>query len=195
MRTLTAVIILVAGVSAACATADPPRPTTAAPPSRSETPTSPSPAPSGSVRCADAISGEPAPPDGFEIIGGAVALPTNVVRTEALQAATAELPDGSRGSFAKQGLLVRRGHHVELTVPENLTGRAWMIWGLPGKPGARVVVGRCEAKDEWAVFAGGYLVRDTGCLPVRVRVDGGPVQEVTIGVGAPCPGQGPPPRP
>ncbi|MEU6412709.1 hypothetical protein [Microbispora sp. NPDC046933] len=146
------------------------------------------------MRCDDAIGGQRSPSGDLQVVGDAVALPTSKSRAQALQASDAKSPGGGAGFFAKQGLLVRRGRHVELTVPEGLTGRFWLVWGNPGSPGARVVVDRCEARDEWIAFAGGYIVRATGCLPVQVRVDGGVAHEVLIGVGAPCPGQRPAPR-
>ncbi|MFF4772944.1 hypothetical protein ACFY05_08825 [Microtetraspora fusca] len=194
MRSLLAVGVVLVGLTAACGTGDPPtRREAASPASPAVPPASPA-ADYASVRCDEGIGGEAAPPADFQVVGDAVALPTTDVRKAALQAAEAKMPDGSQGSFAKQGLLVRRGRHVELSVPESLTGRAWLVWGKPGSPGARVVADRCQEDKEWIVFPGGYLVREVGCLPVRVRVDGGAVQEVRIGVGAPCPGQGPAPQ-
>lgn len=135
------------------------------------------------------------PPTGLRVIDDAVALPTSEVRERALQVSEVRLPDGGKGLFAKQGLLVRRGRHVELTVPEGMADRSWMAWGRPRPVSARVVVDRCDAEDEWIAFVGGYTVREAGCLPVLVSVDGGAAREVLVGVGAPCPGQRPAPRP
>ncbi|MEV0971175.1 hypothetical protein [Microtetraspora glauca] len=186
MRSRIAVAAVLAGVTAACTSGDPS--------TRREAASSPPPAASATVRCDEAIGGGQAPSGDLQVVGDAVALPTSKSRAQALQAAEAELPGGGSGWFAKQGLLVRRGRHVEVTVPEGLTGRLWLAWGSPGSPGARVVVDRCESGDEWIAFAGGYIVREAGCLPIRVRVDGGAVHEVLIGVGAPCRGQKPAPR-
>ncbi|MGI5489088.1 hypothetical protein [Microtetraspora malaysiensis] len=194
MRSLLVAGVVLVGLTAACGTGDPPaRREAASPGSPAVSPASPA-AASAPVRCDEGIGGAAAPPAEFQVVGDGVALPTSDVRKAALQAAEAKMPDGSPGSFAKQGLLVRRGHLVELSVPERLTGRAWLVWGKPGSPGARVVADRCQGSEEWIVFPGGYLVRDVGCLPIRVRVDGGTVKEVLIGVGAPCPGQGPAPQ-
>ncbi|MFC0861524.1 hypothetical protein ACFHYQ_04350 [Sphaerimonospora cavernae] len=146
------------------------------------------------MRCGDAIGEYHSPDDNLQVIVDAVALPTSKSSAQALQVGEDSTPDGGTGFFAKQGLLVRRGRHVELIVPERLTGRFWMVWGRPGSPGARIVVNRCEARDEWIAFPGGYIVRETGCLPVQVRVDGGAAHEVLIGVGEPCPGQRPAPQ-
>ncbi|MEU4829896.1 hypothetical protein [Streptosporangium sp. NPDC023615] len=147
------------------------------------------------VRCETAVGGEPTPSGDLGIIDDAVALPTSEAYGQALQVSEVRLPDGGKGLFAKQGLLVRRGQHVELTVPEAMTGRLWMAWGRPGRLGARVVVDRCEARDEWIAFVGGYTVREAGCLPILVSVNGGTAREVRVGIGAPCPGQRPAPRP
>ncbi|GHE27070.1 hypothetical protein GCM10017673_31360 [Streptosporangium violaceochromogenes] len=149
------------------------------------------PAPPATVDCEAAIDGEQAPPSGFEIIGDAVALPTDRARSDALQTSETRLPDGKAGLFAKQGLLVRRGRVAELTVPENLRDRFWMRWGGQEPPGDHVVVNRCAAEREWLVFAGGYTVRHAACLPVDVRVDNGDPRRVRVGIGAPCPGQRP----
>lgn len=165
-------------------------------PTRHENATSASspPTASATVKCEVAVGGEQAPPAGFEIVGGAVALPTNRARPEALQAAEAKLPDGKKGLFAKQGLLVRRGELVELIVPKNLRDQFWMEWGSLGPPGDHVIVDRCNADEEWLAFTGGYTVRRAACLPVDVRVGNGEPQQVRIGIGAPCPGQQPAPR-
>ncbi|MEV0751676.1 hypothetical protein [Streptosporangium sp. NPDC050280] len=165
-------------------------------PARQETgmPASSSPATSVTVECEATVGGEQVPPAGFEIIGGAVALPTSRDRSNALQVGEVKLPDGKTGLFAKQGLLVRRGELVELIVPENLRGRFWMKWGRPEPLGDQVIVDRCDADKEWLAFAGGYTVRRAACLPVDVRVGNGELRQVHIGIGAPCPGQQPAPE-
>lgn len=146
------------------------------------------------VQCETAIGGEQVPPADLEIIGGAVALPTNRNRSNALQVSEVKLPDGQTGLFAKHGLLVRRGELVELTVPEDLRDRFWMKWGRPEPLGDRVIVDRCNADKEWPAFAGGYTVLRAACLPVDVRVGNGESRQVRIGIGAPCPGQQPAPE-
>ncbi|WP_285709707.1 hypothetical protein [Microtetraspora sp. NBRC 16547] len=186
MRSRIAVAAMLAGVIAACTPGDPA--------ARRVTASSPPPAAFATVRCDEVIGGQRAPSGDLEVIGDAVALPTSKARAQALQASDVNVPGGGAGLFAKQGLLVRRGRHVEVAVPDGLSGRFWLVWGSPGSPGARVVVDRCDAENEWIAFAGGYIVREAGCLPIHVRVDGGAAHEVLIGVGAPCPGQGPAPR-
>lgn len=147
------------------------------------------------VQCDASVGGEQVPPAGFEIVGDAVALPTSQARSQALQVAKAELPDGKPGFFAKQGLLVRRDRLVELIVPEDLRDLLWIEWGTLKPPGDHVVVDHCDGDDEWLAFTGGYTIRRAACLPVEVRVGNGATQRVRIGVGAPCPGQQPAPRP
>ncbi|MFS1304877.1 hypothetical protein [Streptosporangium longisporum] len=204
MRTRVAVVVLLAALqgAAGCSSGESPaRPRSASP--SSPPPPSASPpstaAPRGStssviVECDSMIASQRAPSPNLEIVGGAVALPTSRTYERALQVSETRLPDGSEGLFAKQGLMVRRGRHVELTVPERVTDRFWLTWGRPGPTGMRVV-DRCDAENEWIAFVGGYLARKAGCFPVLVSVDGRAFREVLIGVGAPCPGQGPAPRP
>lgn len=48
--------------------------------------------------------------------------------------------------------------------------------------------------ESWLAYAGGYETAKAGCLTVEVRA-GAERQRVQIGVGAPCPGQKPPPQP
>ncbi|MGC5009900.1 hypothetical protein ACLQ2R_03960 [Streptosporangium sp. DT93] len=205
MRIRTAVLAGLAALAplqavAACSSGEPgARPPAASPRSPSPSAISPvasaTPEPPGTVRCDTRVGGERAPSGDLRIVGDAVALPAGDTRERALQVSEVRLPDGGPGLFAKQGLLVRRGRHVELTVPEGMTGRLWLKWGRPDPPGTRVVVDRCDSDDEWIAFVGGYTVREAGCLPVLVGVDGGAPREVLIGIGAPCPGQRPAPRP
>ncbi|MFI6509862.1 hypothetical protein ACIBCT_19845 [Streptosporangium sp. NPDC050855] len=205
MRTRVAVVVLLAALqgAAGCSSGESPaRPRSASPsspPPPSASPPSPpsTAAPRGStdsvvMECDGMVAAERAPSANLEVVGGAVALPTSRTHERALQVSRTRLPDGSEGLFAKQGLMVRRGRHVELAVPERVADRFWLKWGRQGPTGMRVV-NRCDAGNEWIAFVGGYLARKAGCLPVLVSVDGRAFREVLIGVGAPCPGQRPAP--
>jgi hypothetical protein len=144
--------------------------------------------------CGDAIDGS-APPDGFQVVLGAVALPTSST-APALQAADSGAPDVPL-LFAKTGLLVRAGVASELTVPDSPGTRIGIAWGNPGpEPSARFIVPPCADayRSGWLVYPGGFWVDRPLCLPLTVHA-GGREQEVRVGVGAACPGQEPPPEP
>jgi len=147
--------------------------------------------PSGSrLDCADPIDTLDAPPADYAVFGDAVAMLTSDTYDTALQTSRSGDEDASRRLFAKTGLLVRNGAKAELS-----SEQAWFDWGNTGttEP-TRTLETACEGEGEWIVFPGGCLVADPACVSVTVRVEGVELQ-YTMGVGAPCPGQQPPPSP
>jgi hypothetical protein len=148
--------------------------------------------------CQD-IGAKAAPPSDFSIVFDRVALPTG----RALQANRSGESDPARRLFAKSGLFIRRGASFDLVVPDEWRGRLTLGWGE--KKGAHLRVPACRPtgttaqasnpeSEVWLVYAGGYWVPETACVSVVVRAAQAE-QTVRIGVGASCPGQGPPPPP
>jgi hypothetical protein len=146
--------------------------------------------------CRDPIAEMPAPPTGYEVIGDAVALVTSATSDTALQTSTSGEPNPSQRLFAKNGLLVRTNVRSELIVPPAWHDRLSFQWGNAGPRQAteHLVVGQCDGGANWIAFPGGYLVSDPACVDFIVRAGDGD-HRVTVGVGAPCEGQRPPPEP
>ena len=143
--------------------------------------------------CGDSIGGNP-PPAGFQVVLGVVALPASP-RYPALGTAPTGEGNGPLRLFAKSGLLVRPGAAFDLSVPEPFAGRLRIGWGSPGTPSRQLLVDRCANQGGgWLAFAGGYWIDRPACAALTVRV-GDKQQQVRVGIGAACPGQGPPPGP
>jgi len=179
----TAVLVLT--VTLAGCSADAPGPDETAAPSPVEIP------------CEASVGRDDADAATWVIVDAAVALPSPDL--PALQVVELTGPVGDPDAdiegwwWAKHGLLVAGGSLVELAVPREHDADVRIGWGMPATPAVRVIID-CElAGDSWAAFAGGYWVREPGCYPIDVRVDGGPARSVDLGIGAPCPGQAPPP--
>lgn len=135
------------------------------------------------------------PPKDLTVFFDSVALPTSDHRPEALQTgAQGEFTHDRAGRlFAKTGLWFKPGKAFELIVPDELRDRLSIGWASPRS--SRVVVGECgDVPREWVVLPGGYWVADPLCAELIVR-SGDAEQRVSIGLGAPCPGQAPPPQP
>lgn len=135
---------------------------------------------------------------GLRTVLGVVALPT-APEYGALQTSRT----GMRGRlrlFAKTGLVIRPHTRFELRVPAGLTRRMAISWGNAGDPPprSRFVVNDCGRGEttggRWLAYAGGYYVSRVGCVRLVV-VAGGRRRQVRLGLGAPCPGQRPPPQP
>lgn len=142
--------------------------------------------------CDTAIGSARRPEGDLTVVLDAVAVPAARADSPAL-GANPTSGEGEARLFTKRGLVVRRGSAVRLGVPEPAAGRLWIGWGTPGVPGSTARVDGCDASEEWLAFAGGYWVREPGCFPLRISLPDGREQQVLIGVGAPCPGQKPPP--
>ena len=144
------------------------------------------------LECDQAIGKVGVPPQDYEIVLDAVALPTADAATRALQAGPGS--DGGVGDgwlFAKTGLLVRGTKASTLDVPNSERGRLLIGWGSPAHPTEHLTVAQCGHDDQWLAFAGGFWVPTAGCVAVDITA-GSVVRRVMIGVGAPCDGQQPP---
>lgn len=131
------------------------------------------------VPCEDAIAWLPAPAEGSTVALGVLAVPTRVLQAE---------PTGEGWLYAKQGLEVRAGVAVEITVAPSAAGRAAIRWGDAdaGPPRGHVRVEGCAAAEDWIAWPGGYHVRSPMCIPLIVR-SGAQEARVSVAVGAPCP--------
>lgn len=157
------------------------------------------------------IKAEDEPPSSYEVILGVVALPTGDSSLEPLAVdpvptsdsldESLPSPQPSEGFWVKSGLLVRAGASVQMLVPQQLRDRMWIHWGyaggdwtwdvtVPGCEGERAEWVLRDGETEWRVFAGGFWVKEPACVPLLVR-SGTEEQQISIGVGAPCPGQDP----
>lgn len=132
---------------------------------------------------------------GYSLVLGVVAVPGADGTPRALQTANA---DGGLWEGTKSALIVPNGGaFFTLLVPEEVRDRMY-IWGW-GSDGFKfeIRVPGCERSeffvDEWLVFGGGLAVREPECLPLLVS-DGSEEKRVMVGIGAPCPGQDPPPE-
>lgn len=143
-------------------------------------------------------AGAAAPSPGLSVVQGVVALPASGHMRWALQTTLTGSRDPAARLFAKQGLVVRAGARFELIVPTRLRGRLSIGWGNAGQGhvGSTIRVPGCLGGhgERWLDFAGGYWVHSTICAPLIVDA-GGVRRRVWIGIGTPCPGQLPPPRP
>jgi hypothetical protein len=152
---------------------------------------------SRSLPCRETIGDAP-PPKGMTVVLGVVALPASSGMRQALQTALTGSHDPATRLFAKWGLVVRAGADFQLSLPRGQRGDATIGWGNAdeGHEGTTIVVRHCRAPRgrRWLDFAGGYWVRRPVCLPLTVAAHG-QTRRVSIGVGRPCAGQRPPPRP
>jgi hypothetical protein len=138
--------------------------------------------------------GDDRPSGDFLVVLDAVALP-DPTRTAALGISRQPNPvEPQQTFFAKTGLGIRVGADWSLTVPAEAVDHLRIGWGSPGTPGTVVHPPTCTLPPSatgWQWFPGGYWVDEPGCYPVEVH-SAGTVQQVQVGVGAPCPGQTPP---
>jgi hypothetical protein len=105
------------------------------------------------------------PPEDFEVVSDAVALPTSP-NHPALQTSRREAADGSIYFFAKTGLIWNETSSFELVVPEALRRRMAIGWGGPA-PHSHSVEVSCEGQEGWVGLPGGYWVTEPlWCVPV-----------------------------
>ena len=139
--------------------------------------------------------GSPAtPPDDLSIYFDSVALPTSDHYPTALQtgAQSEYFRDSAGRLFAKTGLYFKPGKAFEVIVPDELRDRLSIGWDSRSW---HVVVGECAGiPSTWVALPGGYWVADPMCAELIVRSSGSD-ERVKVGLGAPCPGQAPPPQP
>jgi hypothetical protein len=148
-----------------------------------------------SLNCRDPIGSAATPPPSVHTIGEAVALQTSTSTRRALQTARFADAPGFR-YFTKTPVYVRtNGKSATISVPRRQQGRIAMSWGNTDSDGVATqsfTVGPCSATTNWIVFPGGYHITRPGCFRLVVRVAGND-ERVEVGLGAPCPGQRPPP--
>ena len=155
-------------------------------------------APSAVLDCRDPIGAAETPPSDVTVIGGALALRTRRSTRRALQTtATSDPSMPVLRFFAKTPLFVRSATAAQIIVPRKQMGRVAMTWGNSDHDGIAThvfAVEPCRSASKWIVFPGGYFLTRPACIDLIVRV-AGDATRVRIGVGAPCPGQQPPPEP
>ena len=93
--------------------------------------------------------------------------------------------------WAKQGLEVRVGAAVEVSVAPEAVEHARIGWGSPAPRGTTARIAGCPQPGctgdcGWLAFAGGYWVDDPMCVPLIVRA-GGREARVSVAVGEGCP--------
>ena len=148
--------------------------------------------PSQTLRCDASIDGVPPPAD-YQVVLGAVALPTSP-RHRALQAADSGGGSDVPALFAKTGLVIRAGVPAQLEVGAADGNRVGIGWGGgPSAPTRRVDIAACpDARGTgWLAYPGGYWADRPLCLSLVVR-SLGTEQQVRIGIGRACPNQQPP---
>ena len=137
-----------------------------------------------------------APQPDATVVLDVVAMPVSPRYPTALQTSNA---DGGLWEGTKWGLLFRNGASpFSVIVPKEVRDRVFIWdWGTETNTWEVHVPG-CERTEEWIdnwlIFGGGVVVREPECVPLRVT-RGSQVEKVMIGIGAPCPGQDPPPEP
>lgn len=147
------------------------------------------------LKCHNSIDTQ-VPPSTFRVVLGVVALPASP-GYPALQTSLTGDQAGPTRLFAKTGLAIKAGATFELVVPEQYHNRVGIGWGgAPSAPSQRLVVPGCTdtGGTGWLSYPGGYWIDHPGCIPLIIRV-GNRSQQVSIGLGAPCPGQAPPQGP
>jgi hypothetical protein len=152
----------------------------------------------GNLACDEDIDLRRPGSTGMHVVLGVVALPT-APAYGALQTSRTGM-HGRLRLFAKTGLVIKPHTTFELEVPAPLRGRMAIAWGNAGDPPprGRFIISDCGRGEttgsKWLVYAGGYYVSHAACMPLVV-VAHGRRRRVRIGLGAPCPGQKPPPQP
>jgi hypothetical protein len=149
--------------------------------------------------CQDVISSVRAPESDLSIVLDRAALPT----INALQANASGESHPSARLFTKSLIMIRRGASFDLVVPDEWRGRLIIGWARQGRRGSHVRVPGCRPThtlnpirdtDDWLGYALGFWVSEPACVPLIVRA-GQAESTVRVGLGASCPGQGPPPSP
>jgi hypothetical protein len=143
----------------------------------------------GTLDCQGSIGNTPPTAD-WVVVDGAVTVPSP--HRPALGTGGYVTDGGVRRLFAKYGLVVRTGERTVLTVSD--PAHVAIGWGSPASPVARFVVPACPRPDSdavWLDFPGGFFVTRQACISLLVTHKA-TRHVVRIGVGTPCPGQGPP---
>jgi hypothetical protein len=100
--------------------------------------------------------------------------------------ATDDFTDGTF-HWLKQGLAIRAGSTLTLTVPDAWRGHLAIGWGNPAHPSERITIDRCTyGPAKWLAYAGGYWVDKFACVPLIVE-SAGHRKTVRIPLGETCP--------
>lgn len=140
--------------------------------------------------------GDDEPPAGYLVVGGSVSLP-DPSRTAALGASRDPDPASPRLTyFAKAGLGIHVGKQWRITVPEQAAAHLLVGWGSPATPSSSIgpPPSTCHlplSTTGWLWFPGGFWTDRPGCYPLVIDA-GGRTQQISVGIGKPCPGQNPP---
>jgi hypothetical protein len=138
--------------------------------------------PTAALPCAHVIDSSGPPYAGWTKVLGKVWLPRHTLGS----GATDDFPEGPR-RWLKQGLAIKAGSALTLTVPDAWRGRLAIGWGSPAQPSEQVTVDNCTyAGQQWLAYAGGYWVDKFACVPLIVE-SGGQRRTVHIPLGEPCP--------
>ena len=150
--------------------------------------------------CQNVIWSDPAPPSDLSIVLDRVALPA----VNALQANRSGDSDPSARLFTKSLIMIRRGASFDIVVPDEWRGRLIIGWASQGRRSTHVRVPGCApthtlnpiraTSDDWLAYAFGFWVAEPACVSLMVQA-GQAESTARIGLGASCPGQGPPPSP
>lgn len=140
--------------------------------------------------------GDEAPIAGYLVVGDSVSLPDPSL-TAALGASRDPDPVSPRLTyFAKAGLGIHVGKQWRITVPDQAAGHLLIGWGSPATPSSSIgpPPPTCHlppSTSGWLWFPGGFWTDRPGCYPLVVDA-GGRTQQISVGIGQPCPGQNPP---
>jgi len=156
------------------------------------------------LSCQDAVWSGLTPGPGYTSVLGIVAFP--IGRTLEARTLGADDYPPAGWTWAKSGLMIRRGAQFDLVVPDEWRGRLMFGWnwprpGHPNQMSTHLRIPGCRpeqaltkttnpihARDLWLGYAGGYIVQEPACVAVVVR-SGKIEQTVHIGIGTPCPGE------
>jgi hypothetical protein len=152
---------------------------------------------SAALDCDDPIDAVPAPPSLLRTFGGTVALQTSTSTSLALQGSPISDPAIARYHyFSKTPVYVRtNGKSATISVTRSSRGRVAPSWGNTDADGVATntfTFGPCSGSATWIGFPGGYYLTRRGCFDFVVRA-GRKNTRIRVGLGAPCPGQQPPP--
>lgn len=138
--------------------------------------------PTTPLPCNQVIDTSGPPYSGWTKVLGKVWLPRHTLGS----GTTDDVADGERHWF-KQGLAIRAGSTLTLTVPDAWRGRLAIGWGSPAQPSEQVTIDGCRyARGKWLAYAGGYWVDRPACVPLVVS-SGARRTTVHIPLGEDCP--------
>jgi hypothetical protein len=139
--------------------------------------------PQRTISCAEFVKITPFPYPGRRLVLGAVSVPAAYLpRTYP----TTDKPPPWR-YFAKQGIVVKSGTSITITVPPAWRTRVAISWGNNVHRVFHTIrIAACSRTYRGYAYAGGFfLPRPSGCVPLVFAV-GGRRQTVWFGIGRRC---------